>query len=229
MQLHLAFSLCSRFEPGADIRVFSRSSKIELLALDMDGTLLDSNSKILPSSVEAIKAALKSDVQVMLATGKARPAAEAALRTVGLAGEGLVVGPKSPGIFLQGLAVHCYKGELIAGGILDAEIIRMAFEFAQEHNISCVGFLGEECVTLKMTKEVEELHSRYYEPLAKLLDTVDEVLSGPPLRKLLFMASEDRIEMHVKVHWERALQNSAAQTMQAVPNMLEIVPSGWNK
>ena len=32
-----------------------RSSDIRLLALDMDGTLLDSNSKVLPSSVEAIK------------------------------------------------------------------------------------------------------------------------------------------------------------------------------
>lgn len=31
------------------------SSDIRLLALDMDGTLLDSNSKVLPSSVKAIQ------------------------------------------------------------------------------------------------------------------------------------------------------------------------------
>lgn len=31
------------------------SSDIRLLALDMDGTLLDSNSKVLPSSIKAIK------------------------------------------------------------------------------------------------------------------------------------------------------------------------------
>ncbi len=34
------------------------SSDIRLLALDMDGTLLDSNSKVLPSSIKAIKVAL---------------------------------------------------------------------------------------------------------------------------------------------------------------------------
>ena len=50
------------------------------------GTLLDSQSKILPSSVTAIKAALDQGVLVCLATGKARPAAISALQSVGLAG-----------------------------------------------------------------------------------------------------------------------------------------------
>ena len=50
------------------------------------GTLLDSNSKILPSSVSALKAALNEGVLVCLATGKARPAAISALQSVGLAG-----------------------------------------------------------------------------------------------------------------------------------------------
>lgn len=59
---------------------------IKLLALDMDGTLLDSSSKVLPSSVEALKAALSAGVRVCLATGKARPAAVAAMARVGLAG-----------------------------------------------------------------------------------------------------------------------------------------------
>ena len=52
----------------------------------MDGTLLDSRSQVLPSSVRALKAALKAGVTVCLATGKARPAAIAAMAKVGLAG-----------------------------------------------------------------------------------------------------------------------------------------------
>ncbi len=50
------------------------------------GTLLDSRSKVLPSSVSAIQAALDQGVLVCLATGKARPAAISALQSVGLAG-----------------------------------------------------------------------------------------------------------------------------------------------
>lgn len=60
---------------------------IELIALDMDGTLLNSQSQILPSSKEAILAAISKGIKVMLATGKARPAALAACEKVGLAGQ----------------------------------------------------------------------------------------------------------------------------------------------
>lgn len=57
---------------------------------------------MLPSSVAAIKAALARGVTVFLATGKARPAAIRAMEAVGLAGEGLVVSTRGPGVFLQG-------------------------------------------------------------------------------------------------------------------------------
>lgn len=67
-----------------------------------DGTLLNSSSRVLPSSVAAIHAALDRGVTVFLATGKARPAAIRAMEAVGLAGEGLVVSTSGPGIFLQG-------------------------------------------------------------------------------------------------------------------------------
>ena len=63
-----------------------REQRVKLLALDMDGTLLDSRSKVLPSSVEALHAALSTGVKVCLATGKARPAALTAMERVGLAG-----------------------------------------------------------------------------------------------------------------------------------------------
>lgn len=77
-----------------------------------DGTLLDSRSRVLPSSVAAIKAAMARGVTVFLATGKARPAAICAMQAVGLAGEGLVVSTRGPGIFLQG---GCWLGACRAG------------------------------------------------------------------------------------------------------------------
>lgn len=67
-------------------RARPRQGRVRLVALDMDGTLLDSASRVLPSSVDALRAALARGVAVCLATGKARPAAMAAMRTVGLEG-----------------------------------------------------------------------------------------------------------------------------------------------
>lgn len=74
---------------------------MSLVALDMDGTLLDSSSNITPDSAAAIRAAIAAGVKVILATGKARPAAIAAARKAGLEGDGLLVSLRTPGIFLQ--------------------------------------------------------------------------------------------------------------------------------
>jgi magnesium-transporting ATPase (P-type) len=67
----------------------------------MDGTLLDSSSRIRPESAEAIRAATALGVRVVLATGKARPAAIAACRDAGLEGDQLLVSLRTPGVFLQ--------------------------------------------------------------------------------------------------------------------------------
>ena len=50
--------------------------------------------------------------------------------------------------------------------------------------------------------------------------TIEEVLAGPALRKLLFMTSPQAVESHLKPHWQAALAGTAAETMQAVPDML---------
>jgi Cof subfamily protein (haloacid dehalogenase superfamily) len=202
---------------------------LKLLALDMDGTLLDSNSKILDSSVEAIKLALERQVQVILATGKARPAAIAAMEKVGLAGEGLVVSKTSAGIFLQGLAVYGPTGELVDGGTLEMDVVALVLRYAMEKDVGVCGFLGETCITPKMTTEIESLHSRYYEPLATIQPSVEQILSGPKIRKLLLMADSSTISNEIRPELEKKLRDTGATPVQAVDTMLEIVPRGWNK
>jgi len=73
-------------QPQSKRRKRATEKRVQLLALDMDGTLLNSSSRVDPSSVEALHAALATGVKVCLATGKARPAALNAMRFVGLAG-----------------------------------------------------------------------------------------------------------------------------------------------
>lgn len=75
------------------------------------------------------------------------------------------------------------------------------------------------------------LPARYYEPLAQEFSSVAELLlSGHSVRKLLFMAPSDVVDGLLKPHWAGgALKGQAAEVLQAVPNMLEIVPAGVNK
>lgn len=90
-----------------------------LVALDMDGTLLDSSSNITPESAKVIRAAAAAGVNVILATGKARPAAIAAARKAKLEGDALLVSHRKPGVFLQvglglgGLCRHWQRSSLL--------------------------------------------------------------------------------------------------------------------
>lgn len=72
-------------------------------------------------------------------------------------------------------------------------------------------------------------HASYYEPLAQEAASLEALLAGPAVRKLLFMAAPELVEGLLKPHWGAALAGSGAELLQAVPNMLEVVPAGVNK
>lgn len=59
---------------------------IKLVAIDMDGTLLNSNHVIAPQNIPIIKKASASGVQVVLATGRPLTGLTAELETLGLTG-----------------------------------------------------------------------------------------------------------------------------------------------
>ncbi len=57
---------------------------IKLIALDCDGTLLDDNGKLLPSSVEAIKKAKNKGIRIVLVTGRPYISSKPILQKLGL-------------------------------------------------------------------------------------------------------------------------------------------------
>lgn len=66
---------------------------IQLVATDVDGTLLNSNQELIPRVLRAVLAAVEVGVPVVVATGKARgPWAARVLP---------MLGPAVPGVFMQ--------------------------------------------------------------------------------------------------------------------------------
>jgi Cof subfamily protein (haloacid dehalogenase superfamily) len=130
---------------------------------------------------------------------------------------------------VQGLAVHGHEGQQLSDASLPPQVVSSVFKWASQQQVSCVAFLGDECATLKLTDELVELHTRYYEPLAQECSSIEQLLSGPSVRKLLFMTDPSVVDGLLKPYWGAALQGEAAEVLQAVPNMLEVVPAGVNK
>ena len=49
---------------------------------------------------------------------------------------------------------------------------------------------------------LQELHHRYYEPLCQEVASLDLLLAGPPVKKLLLMADPETISSQHQPHWE---------------------------
>jgi hypothetical protein len=85
-------------------------------------------------------------------------------------------------------------------------------------------------VTTRLTPDLRTLHTTYYEPLAREA-SLETLLAGPAVKKLLFMASPATIDTELRPEWAARLGGggSGASVMQAVASMLEVVPEGVNK
>ncbi|XP_021776420.1 uncharacterized protein LOC110740241 [Chenopodium quinoa] len=202
--------------------------KFKYIFCDMDGTLLNSKSQISSANANAVREALSRGVQVVIATGKARPGAIDVLKTADLVGRDGIVSESSPGVFLQGLLVYGIQGREIFRRNLDPDFCREAFSYSWEHQIPLVAFCGDRCLTLFDHPLVDSLHSVYREPKAETMASVDQLLAAAEVQKLVFLDTAERVETAIRPYWSEAAGNHAS-VVQAIPDMLEIVPHGTSK
>lgn len=209
-------------------RLRSYHPKFKYLFCDMDGTLLNSKSQITPKTAEALSEAISRGVKIMIATGKTRPAAISSLESVNLAGEGGVVSKFSPGVFIQGLLVYGKQGLELYNRNLDPDICKEAFLYSLEHQVPLAAFSQDRIVTLFDHPLIDALHTVYFEPKAEVMPSVEYLLSSVNVQKLLFVDTAENVRNILRPHWSLATAGRA-RVVQALPEMLEILPSGASK
>ncbi|KAL3844209.1 hypothetical protein ACJIZ3_001612 [Penstemon smallii] len=202
--------------------------KFAYIFCDMDGTLLNSKSQISLSNAEALKEATSRGVKVVIATGKTRPAAVSILKMVNLAGKDGIVSEFTPGVFVQGLLVYGRQGQEIFRRNLDPSICREALQYSLEHNVPIIAFSEDRCLTLFEHPLVDSLHTIYQEPKAEIIPSVDQLLAGVEIQKVIFLDTTEGVSTTLRPYWE-VVTNDRASVVQAQPDMLEIVPPGTSK
>lgn len=101
-------------------------AKYRLLALDMDGTLLNDEGLITPKTVEWIKKAVDAGVHVCLSTGRASRSAMPYAEQLGL---------KTPMIMVNGSEVWRAPYELYRRSLMDPVLVQRMYDIAQELGI----------------------------------------------------------------------------------------------
>ncbi|XP_021646547.2 endoribonuclease YBEY, chloroplastic [Hevea brasiliensis] len=202
--------------------------KFSYIFCDMDGTLLNSKSQISLTNAKALKEAVSRGMKVVIATGKARPAVISILEMVDLAGKDGIISEFSPGVFLQGLLVYGRQGREIFRSNLDPSVCREACLYSWEHKVPLIAFSNDRCLTLFDHPLVDSLHTIYREPKAEIMPSVEHLLSAADIQKMIFLGTAEGVATSLRPYWSEAT-GDRANVVQAVPDMLEIVPRGTSK
>lgn len=102
---------------------------IKLVALDTDGTLLDSHEKILPSTKEVVKKALAQGIKVVLCSGRPIAGLKPYMEQLGIKGK------EQYAVTLNGAITRNAEGQVMSADLVSNEMYRKMTAFGKKHHI----------------------------------------------------------------------------------------------
>lgn len=195
----------------------TRPTRIKLIAVDLDGTLLNSRHQLTDSTKSALIQAIEQGVQVVIATGKTRHSAQEAIRALNL---------QTPGVYLQGLMICNADGSVRHQQSIDASVVSEINAFARGQRLSLVAYSGADILTEQRNQYTDRLIA-YHEPTPIEVESLVELLDSRPMNKLIIIDTAPRIN-DVREELSGRLDGRAT-LVQALADMLEILPPGASK
>ncbi|WP_048000984.1 Cof-type HAD-IIB family hydrolase [Lactiplantibacillus herbarum] len=102
---------------------------IRLIAIDIDDTLLNSDGKLLPSTVSMVHRATEQGIKVVLCTGRPLAGVKPYLDELGIAGDDQYV------ITYNGAVIESVAGRVVAKHLVENQYYRQMTAFSKEHHV----------------------------------------------------------------------------------------------
>lgn len=194
---------------------------IQLIVVDLDGTLLNSQSVMSERNERALKAAMAQGVKVVIATGKTRYSANDVVDRLELA---------TPGIYLQGLTIYNADQSIPYQKTLDPTLARRVITFAEDRGYDMVAYSGSRLLVRTLHPKAEELATKYGEPVPEAIGPLQNILDEMPVNKLIAVKAGEPRKI-TALRWQLSKQlDGQGKLMQAmIPDMLEIIPPKTSK
>lgn len=190
---------------------------IRLIAVDLDGTMLNSQHRIGARTLAAIHAAMARGVQLVLATGKTRMSALDVIPQLGIA---------APGVFVQGLVIHNADGSIRSSEALDPDIVREAASFCEANDIPLTAYSDVRLLCREHHPSMDTL-TRHGEPVAEEIGSLSAAADRERMNKLVVFGDPAHIS-EARVALEARL-GGRVTLVQAMVDGLEILPLGASK
>lgn len=194
--------------------------KYKLLALDIDGTLTNSEKKITPKTKEVLEQIQRAGVKVILASG--RPLA-------GLIGIAEELKLKEYGGYLLcfngGRIVDYRTQEAICDFTLPQEQLEKLADLAKEYNVALMSYEGDDVITESPEDPYIQYEARINGLGLRKIENFREYVTFP-VNKCLMMADGDYLgEVEPKI----AGRMPELMMYRSEPFFLEVVPRGVDK
>ena len=167
---------------------------IELIAIDLDGTLVGSDLQIHPPEREAIIRAREAGVRIVLATGRGFPVVRPYALDLGLT---------EPVICYQGgLVRDPVSGQVLYAATIAPALYAEAVQLAQVQHLNFTAY-SEDTVYLTAVRPSRAFHDQWFGmPIQQVDDLIADV-SRPVLKFLIIAEDEeaDQIEQSWKAHF----------------------------
>ena len=201
--------------PSTDQRAY------KVLAVDLDGTLLNSKHEISEANQKALQSAREAGIQIIIATGKTYASSQSLREQLAL---------NTPGIYTQGLTIYDGSGKLRHQQTLDAVVARRVITFAEERGVAVVAYAQGRILARGSNPYIEELHTRWHDTKPQYVGTLQNLLETTQFNKLVLVSAGDERKIKA-LRWLLATQlaSSARLLSAGVPHMLEILPNGASK
>lgn len=197
----------------------SERKPIKLIAVDVDGTLLNSNHELSERNEAALRKAVAQGVEVVLATGKTRNSTMQYIEKLAL---------NAHGIYLQGLAIYDGAGNIRWQQTLDPALARQVITFAEDRGFTLIAYSGMRILARIHNEQMYNGMVKYHEPMPEIVGPLQNIVNDMPIHKIMAIGEAAPIKA---LRWQLSLQlGTAARLVQAgVPEMVEILPPNGSK
>jgi Cof subfamily protein (haloacid dehalogenase superfamily) len=196
--------------------IFKKDYK--LMAIDIDGTLLDKNSQITQSTCDALQKIKEKGITITFATGRFYPDAIYFAKLLGFS---------CPMILLHGALIQSQDGKVIRKQGLPPESIPILIEIAKKEKVPFQIF-HENFLVIEKKSKWNDVYLSFSEIKPVIVPDINQYLKNhkSPF-SFIYLGTEQRMAKLKKVVEDRL--NNTIAIASAHPNLLEIIAPDVSK
>ena len=189
-----------------------------LMAIDIDGTLLDNNSRIRKSTHDALQKIIEYGITVTFATGRFYPDAFYFAKTIGFS---------CPMILLHGALIQSQDGKIIRKHELPARIVPILVDIAKKEKVPFQIF-HEDWLVMEEKTKWNDIYLSYSEVKPVIIPDINQYLENQKNPFCFIYLGNPQEMAKLKGIIEERL-NGSITIACAHPNLLEIIAPNVSK